>query len=160
MLGHRRVHVIHDAAAEAVEVVGAEPASPPGEGADEQAHENRFLDGVQHVVPVATRQRDEAPEQREVADDLAQREADRHVAHERHRRRAKHAHASQLRIFADVVGENVDAVAGRLQRLEQQPRRDRRAALLIERLWSDDEDAHRFYVPRLSARRMTGEPSV
>src|SRR6185503_13926345 len=150
LLGQRGVHVVDDAAAEAVELVGAERAAAADEGADEQAQENGFLDGVQNVVTLAPREREETPEQGQVANHLAQREANRDIANERYGRRAEHAHAGKLRIVADVVGQNVDAVPGCLQRFEQQPRGDRSATLLIERLWRDDEDTHGRYPRRRS----------
>jgi hypothetical protein len=73
---------------------------------------------VQHVVAVTARQCQQTPAERDIAQQLAYRETNRHVADERHRGRAEHAYAAQRGILADVIGQHVDLVAGRLEGLD------------------------------------------
>jgi hypothetical protein len=128
LLGERRIHVVD--------------VRDAGERLHGRSDERRLLHRVHQVVPRTAHHPRAGAEHGDVADDLLERESRPDVAHAGHSGDPIDATVRNLDVAPLVIGERIDDVSPRAEKLQHRFHGDRGSARLEEGLWRQEQYSH------------------
>ena len=109
----------------------------------DQRRQRRLFQRVDAGVSLPRESLAQRTNQRCIQQQLADGETDRHAADREWVAGPKDPQSGEMDVAADRKGEQIHLVPQLAHRLEHLAERDRGAAVLVERLWSDREDPAR-----------------